>query len=100
MEENEFIELVAERDEWKDTAAQYARNAEFYRELLVRCSAHLGREVYISDDGSVQDQPILLKVPELVAALADRCARAEGDCNPDTFDGLDRFEASPKEIGA
>ena len=62
---------------WMDDAARFARDAQFYRELLVRCSAHLGRDVYISDDGSVQDEPLLLKVPELVAALAERCARTE-----------------------
>lgn len=86
---------------WMDDAARYARDAQFYRELLVRCSAHLGREVYISDDGSVQDEPLLLKVPNLVASLAERCARAEGACAEDTFDGMDRFEAAhPATDGA
>ena len=54
----------------------------------MRCAAHLGRDVYVSNDGSVQDEPLLLKVPELVAALAERAARAEGNCDPNAFDGL------------
>lgn len=62
---------------WEEQARQYARNAEFYRELLMRASAHLGEAVYISDDGSRQDEPLLLKVPELVAQLAQDKAKAQ-----------------------
>ena len=62
---------------WAQTAAQYARNAEFYRELLMRVSAHLGKAVYVSDDGSRQDEPLLLKVPELVAQLVQDKIKAE-----------------------
>lgn len=96
-----IAEAIAQRiASWMGDAAQYARNAQFYRELLVRCSAHLGRDVYVSDDGSVQAEPLLIKVPELVASLAERCARAEGNCDPNIFDGLDRIEAArPAQAG-
>jgi hypothetical protein len=49
-----------------------ANNAEFYRGLLLRCAEPFGTEVRTSDDGSVQDEPLVLKIPELVAAVAAR----------------------------
>lgn len=53
---------------WYDTAAQFARNADYYRGLVVQIGKMLGPEAYISDDGSVQDDVLCAKVPELVAA--------------------------------
>lgn len=53
--------------EWIDIAAQHAQNEEFYRDLLVQCGKLLGPEVYVSDDGSIQDEPLLLKIPEVLA---------------------------------
>lgn len=61
-----FAELL---DNWIDRAAQEARNAEFYRDLIDQCAQVLGPEAYTSDDGSVQQDPVRLKVPELVQKL-------------------------------
>jgi hypothetical protein len=55
---------------WMETAAGYARDREFYCGLLVTTASHLGPEVFVSDDGSIQDEPLLLKIPEIVGALA------------------------------
>jgi hypothetical protein len=55
---------------WIDSAAQFSRNAEFYRGLLDECAKHLGPEVFRCGDGSVSDSPLRLKIPELVAQLA------------------------------
>jgi len=63
-------ELKAMSDHWEEAARRHCSNEFFYRELLNRCAAHIGPEVYISDDGSVQDEPLRLKVPELVKRLA------------------------------
>lgn len=49
-----------------EDAARYSRNSDFYQGLLDECAQHLGKEVYTSDDGSVQDSPLRLRVPELV----------------------------------
>lgn len=72
-------ELERERDAWKETGAGFLRDAEFYRGLLDDCAKHLGPAVFVSDDGSVQDSPLRLKVPELLAqAIAERdAARVE-----------------------
>lgn len=68
-----LAEAVARRiSAWMDDAAMYARNAEFYRGLLEKCASHLGPEVFISDDGSVRDDPLLLKVPDMVRDLSVR----------------------------
>lgn len=66
-----LAEAVARRiAAWMDTAAQYARNEEYYRGLLDECAKHLGAAAYTADDGTVMDEPLRLKIPELVAALA------------------------------
>jgi len=57
---------------WMEIAAQHARNEDFYRDLLFECAKHLGPEVFVSDDGSIQDEPLLLKVPELIEKLVSR----------------------------
>ena len=53
---------------WYDTAAQYARNEEYYRGLVQEIGAMFGEEAYISDDGSKQQDVLCSKVPELVRA--------------------------------
>ena len=58
-----------EAKNWQETAAKAQENADFYRGLLLQVAALLGPEVYVSDDGTVQADPLLLKVPELVAKL-------------------------------
>ncbi len=66
-----LAEAIAKRiAAWMDTAADFARNEDFYRSLLDRCAQHLGQDVNIADDGSVMDGPLRLKIPELVEALA------------------------------
>lgn len=53
---------------WEDTAAQMSRNADYYRGLVQKIGRMLGKEAYISDDGSVQEDILCAKIPELVAA--------------------------------
>ncbi len=53
---------------WYDTAALHARNEEYYRGLVQEIGAMLGDDAYISDDGSVQQDILCAKVPELVRA--------------------------------
>ena len=66
-----LAEAVAKRiAAWMDTAARHCANEDFYRGLLDQTAAHLGPDVFKSDDGSIQDSPIRLKIPELVAQLA------------------------------
>lgn len=65
---------LAEAACWMDTAQQHAKNEEFYRDLLDQVAVALQNpEVYKSDDGSTQQDPIRLKIPELVARLGERC---------------------------
>ena len=58
---------------WMDIAAQHTRNENFYRELLNKCADALGPvtpKVFIQDDGGVVDEPLRVKLPELIAELA------------------------------
>jgi hypothetical protein len=59
---------------WLETAAQFDRNANFYRYLLDECAISIGQEAYTADDGSIKDKPIRLKIPALVKQLVDKNA--------------------------
>lgn len=68
-----LAEAVARRiAAWMVTAAEFARNADYYRGLVDRCAAHLGPEAFRQDDGGISDEPLRAKVPELVAQCARR----------------------------
>ena len=62
---------------WQDTAKQYDNNANYYRELLYSIGKTLGKESYISDDGSRQEDVLCAKVPELVAKMKVQLRIAE-----------------------
>lgn len=62
---------------WRDTATMMSRNADFYHDIVKQVGEILGKEAYTSDDGSVQDSVLALKVPELVKALKERAEKAE-----------------------
>ena len=51
---------------WYDTAAQHCRNEAYYRNLVISIGEMLGPEAYVSNDGSVQQDVLCAKVPELV----------------------------------
>lgn len=63
-ERTEIEQIQAQADGWKEAAEQNCRDVGFYRSLLVNCAALCGPDVYVSDDGSVQQDPLLSKVPE------------------------------------
>lgn len=71
----EVERLQNERNAWEETAAQFARNTEFYRGLIHQIGEPFGVAAKTSDDGSVQEDTLALRVPELVSAL--RAANAE-----------------------
>jgi hypothetical protein len=62
-------------EQWMDTAAQFSRNADFYRGLVDQCAEPFGKEAHVSDDGSWQDEPVRLKIPELVRDAVERAKR-------------------------
>lgn len=67
----------AERDAWKETAAQENRNRDYYRGLVDEVAALLGPAVFVADDGTVADSPLRAKVPGLVSALRAEVANAQ-----------------------
>lgn len=68
-----LAESVARRiAAWMDTAAQYARNEEYYRSLVVQCGESIGKEAYIQDDGGISKDVLCAKVPELVKELSKK----------------------------
>ena len=73
----ENARLKRERDAWIDTANQMTENASFYRGLVARIGEHFGVEAKTSDDGSIQQDVLALKVPELVARDKAKLAKYE-----------------------
>lgn len=57
---------VAQPDVWAETAAMFSRNEDYYRGLLDEIAEALGPEAYTADDGSISDEPIRAKLPDLV----------------------------------
>lgn len=61
---------------WTKTAAQYASNADYYRGQLEQVGKLLGPSIFIAEDGSIQDKPIIENVPSRVRLLAEDAAKA------------------------
>lgn len=51
---------------WMDQAADMHRTEQYYRSLLLAIGRTLGHEAYVSDDGSIQDEPLCAKLPKMV----------------------------------
>jgi len=69
----EVERLTKDRDGWVESAKQYSNGLEFYRDLLCRVGNMFGVEARTSDDGSVQQDVLALKVPDLVyRAITER----------------------------
>lgn len=72
-------DLIAARDEamspveknWRDTAAQYLRNQQFYSGLIDQASEALGAGMFTRDDGSLTKEPLRIKLPEVVAEVVN-----------------------------
>ena len=71
-----LAEAVAKRiAAWMDAAAQFSRGTDFYRGLITQIGEKFGKPAYTSDDGSVQQDVLALKVPELVDLLFAELSR-------------------------
>ena len=66
---------LEDTESWREAAAHYARNADFYRGIVIQIGELFGEGARTSDDGSVQDDVLALKVPELVEALVAELGR-------------------------
>ena len=72
-------ELEAEKEAWKETAAQHLRNENYYRGLVQETGKHFGADAYISDDGSIQQDILCAKVPDLVTRMNERVWELESE---------------------
>jgi len=68
VKEKTFAALVAY---WMDTAAQNERNTDYYRGLLEKIGKRLGKPAFIADDGTVMQDVICAKVPDIVDDLLE-----------------------------
>ncbi len=59
-------------DHWMETAGQHCRNEEYYRGLVQEIGMMFDKEAFTSEDGSVQQDVLCAKVPQLVAELRKR----------------------------
>ena len=68
-DDDRFVEYD-EAAAWQEIARHFCNDQQYYKGLLLLCAKHLGDEVFICDDGSRSLDPLISKVPELVAKLA------------------------------
>lgn len=62
-------QAIAERNNWIESAMMFSQNEDFYRGLVVQIGEMFGDAAKTSDDGSLQQSVLALRVPELVAEL-------------------------------
>lgn len=108
----EIDRLKGEVEGWKADAERHCRNEIYYTGLLDEIAKNFGRAAYTSDDGSIQQDPLRAKMPELVATLRTRLdalvQAAEAfilavDAHRDALDNLEMEESDDhaiKEIAA
>lgn len=65
-----FVEAMSCADLARGIAREYARNVDYYRGLLDKIAECIGPPAYTCDDGSMSEEPLRAKLPEMVAALA------------------------------
>jgi hypothetical protein len=86
---------------WYETAMQHCRNEEYYRGLVQQIGELFGAVAYVSDDGSVQQDVLCAKVPELVQrTLRSHAALVGALENLLTFDRVERPAFRLKPEGA
>lgn len=68
-ESTEIKRLETERDNWIETARYHEKNEKFYRDLIHKIGEPFGTAAKTSNDGSVQEDVLALKVPKLVEDL-------------------------------
>lgn len=56
---------------WIETAAEFDSNSNFYHGIVIQIGEMFGEAAKTSDDGSVQQDVLALKVPELVKNIID-----------------------------
>lgn len=94
---------LAERDNWKRTASAYANDAAFYQGVVRQIGEMFGDAAKTSDDGTLQQDVLALKVPELVADLkaagtfADGIEAAAKACDESAAAALRLYDATSPE---
>jgi hypothetical protein len=92
--EKNIVEFANIRDAWEEACGQAQKNVDYYRGLLDWCGHVIGRDAFICDDGSVSDDVLRAKIPELVSELQKDASRfrALEDWGVDVLD-IDTGEA-------
>lgn len=81
-------QAIAERNGWADSAAQFSRNEDYYRGLVVKIGEMIGDAAFTDDAGQLHDTVLCAKVPELVAEMiAKRTRPMFGDSDGGTGAG-------------
>lgn len=83
--QTELIDRLGnERNNWERTAAQYHDGVEYYRGLVVKIGEQFGAAAKTCDDGSLSEDVLCAKVPEVVGAelgkLRGEIQALERDC--------------------
>lgn len=75
----EWERLKREMDNWIETSKFHAKNERFYRRIVVKIGEMFGEDARRQDDGNLNDDVLILRVPECVEALHQRAETAEAE---------------------
>jgi len=64
--EQQVVSLTNALSNWIQTAAMYARNAEWYKGLLEEIAVKYHPEAFTDDTGVIHEDPFVSKLPELI----------------------------------
>lgn len=89
----------ASRNGWKEDCERQTRNTLYYMAQMDRIAKHLGPEVFVADDGSVSEDPIRAKIPEMVASMAYDLSEAKNNYKKACVTIAEMFEAATGRHG-
>lgn len=59
-------DAVRQAEGWMESAASFSRGQDFYHGLITEMGEVIGKPAYTSDDGSIQQEVLALKVRDIV----------------------------------
>lgn len=75
-------DALASREGWESVARDMAKNCDFWHGIVLQVGEMFGVEAKTADDGSIMEDVLALKVPELVRALLDRANATREPAKP------------------
>lgn len=87
----------ASRDGWENTAATYARGTDYYKSLI-DSALRDDPKSYVADDGSISEDPLRAKLPEMVKGYRDALKKVTEERDKLADSGVIGFCSDPHNL--